>query len=125
MFQTLGACDWDRAQAAQQLNLNVDAVNKQVSRIGAKFQDIRELLIAFRLPGTNRVPIEHKDDLTERFMNFVGRLQGFTRPEFPQTFALDAMCAEDLLCTTTNSVYEPDEVVSHLLRLWRKTQTIQ
>jgi hypothetical protein len=126
LFQTLEGCDWDRGQAAEELNLDSNTLDKQVKRIGKKFQEMRELLVAFRLRGTNRVPFEHRDDLTERFVNFVGRLQGFTRPEFPQTFALAyALCAEDLPCTAIECKYNPDEVVSHLLRLWRKTQTIQ
>jgi hypothetical protein len=126
LFQTLEAYDWDRAQAAEQLNLDLKAVNRQITRIGVKFQEMRELLIAFRLPGTNRVPFEHRDDLTERFVNFLGRMQGLTKPEFPKAFDhAYAMCAEHLPCTNSESLYEPDEVVSHLLRLWRKTQTIQ
>jgi hypothetical protein len=126
LFRTLEDCEWERAEAALCLNADIDTINQQVSRIAKKFQQMRMLLIEFRLPQQNREPIEHKDDLTDRFVRFADRLQRLSRADFPKTFSQAfAQCAEDQSYLPGDVLYERHEVMSHLLRLWRKTQTTQ
>ena len=126
LFRTLEDCEWERAEAAECLNADIDTINQQVGRIAKKFQDMRVLLIEFRLPQQNREPIEHKDDLTDRFVRFVDKLQRVNKADFPKTFSQAfAQCAEDQPSSIGDVLYERHEVMSHLLRLWRKIQTTQ
>jgi hypothetical protein len=126
LFRTLEDCEWERAGTAECLDADIDTINQQVRRIAKKFQQMRMLLIEFRLPQQNREPIEHKDDLTDRFVRFADRLQRLSRADFPKIFSQAfAQCAEDQSYLLGDVLNERHEVMSHLLRLWRKTQTTQ
>jgi hypothetical protein len=125
LIQTLIASNGDRAEAAESLNSNADAMNRQIGRIADKFRDMRALVLDFRLPQRNREPIEHRRDLADRFTRFVDRIQRMTKGEFPQTFAhAFALCAENRSCSHGDVLYDKDEIIKHLLKLWR-TQTTQ
>jgi hypothetical protein len=124
LLDTLQECEWNRVNASDRLNLSYDTLCKQILRIGKKFQQIRMLIMDFRLPKVFREPIEHKDDLTHRFMSYVSSLQRKTRSEFPKTFELAfAECAQEQRSPTGEIQYERHEVIGHLLRIWRKPQT--
>ena len=114
-FETLRDFEGDRSEAAICLGLTEDGMNQRIHRMSERYQDMRELRFAFRQPA------EHLDDLTDRLIDFTKRLQTLTKAEFPKTLAIAvAQCAEDLPVPDAPLLYDPYEVMNHLLRIWRQ-----
>lgn len=119
LFRILEDCDWNRSEAARLINQTENTVDQNIKRIGLKFQELRELARAFRLP------VEHPDDLTDRLVRFVSKLQTVTKSARPKSFTnAFVLCAHDADTRPDEAVlYDAHEVISHLVKLWKAHMT--
>lgn len=122
-FMTLRQHSWDLETVQTELRLSESALDKRISRVGSKMEDLRNLLTAFKVPLN---PYEHRFDLAQRFANLVRRLEGMRGSQLPTTFeALRIVCADRTPCTTTTVRTHALIVVRHILRLWRQHTALQ